>query len=125
MDYSKLIGDGRCVVCSSALGAVFVRVRVDRGVVNAGAVGRHRSLTQFFGGSVGASALAGVFSPDPEPWVKFTGDQDGDLGTSLCLCSACYGRAPIDLAVLEEAANQARKSEGGRDGEDHEETQSK
>jgi len=128
-DYRALIGDGKCVVCKGPLGAVFMRIRVDRGVINAGAARRHMGLTTFFGGGVGASALAGIFSPDPEPWVKFTADVDALGATSLCLCSGCYCEAPIDVAVLEEAANARAKAaqpdnqEGSRDGEDIEEAQ--
>lgn len=109
IDYKAMIGDGLCADCRGRLGLVFKRIRVDTGIINAGAVQRHMGLEMMLGGN---AALADVFSPEREPMVKFSSEEA--LGETVCVCSKCYARG-VDPAVLIESQRELRAAAAAKE----------
>lgn len=113
IDYSKLIGDGKCALCRGPLGHVFRRIRIDTGVIDV----RHMKELDSLANLTGSAALAEIFDPrGNEPLVRFTTDVDPDAGTLVCLCLDCFCSRAFDPGVLEETVNareQAIQQEAG------------
>ena len=102
-----------CDSCGGPIGCVFFALQVDQHVVDKGAVQQRAGMTQFFGGSRQAEALAGVFDAVGDRATRIAQTRHVVL-CSNCFCGAsevacAWDRRPIAGGALLEATAQEQR----------------
>lgn len=98
-----------CDRCGGPVGFQFYTVRTSLTFVKLQAVQQFAGMHMFFGGRASA-ALIENFAPEAADAVIVAGDQEPKLMTEFVICSGCYLDHPIDLPMLTEQRNAARRS---------------
>ena len=107
-----------CDSCGGPIGCVFFALQVDQHVVDKGAVQQRAGMTQFFGGSRQAEALAGVFDAVGERATRLAQTRHVMLCNN-CFCSSiqvagAWEKRPIAGGALLEAEAREAKARGAR-----------